>query len=153
GFGHRRLSIIDLATGGQPMLSDDGATWITYNGEVYNYRDLRAELVHGGAVFRTTSDTEVILRGYESWGIDLLPRLRGMFAFAIWDGRRRRLLLARDRLGIKPLVYAWNAQGLRFGSEIKAILEDPEVPRALDWEAVRDYFTHLFIPAPRTIFQ
>src|SRR2546425_8509445 len=89
GLGHRRLAIIDLCTGAQPIASEDGATWITYNGEVYNYRELRAELTARGSTFRTTSDTEVILRGYEAWGVDVLTRLRGMFAFAIWDGRRR----------------------------------------------------------------
>src|SRR6266446_25657 len=153
GLGHRRLAIIDLTTGAQPMASEDGATWITYNGEVYNYRELRAELSARGFAFRTTSDTEVILRGYEAWGVDVLTRLRGMFAFAIWDGRRRRILLARDRVGIKPLVYAWDGKRLLFASEIKAILEDPSVDRELDWEALRDYFVHLFVPGPRTIFR
>lgn len=153
GLGHRRLAIIDLDTGGQPMCSPDGAVWITYNGEVYNYRELRQELAARGFRFRTTSDTEVILRGYEAWGVDVLPRLRGMFAFAIWDGPGRRLLLARDRVGIKPLVYAWDGACLRFGSEIKAILQDPAVPRDLDWEALRDYFTFLCVPGPRTIFR
>ncbi len=153
GIGHRRLSIIDLSTGGQPMVADDGAVCITYNGEVYNYQALREELTARGQVFRTTSDTEVILRGYEAWGVDVLPRLRGMFAFAIWDARRRRLFLARDRFGIKPLVYSWDGRSLLFGSEIKAILQDPSVPRDLDLEAVRDYFTHLFVPGPRTIFR
>ncbi len=153
GLGHRRLAIIDLSTGAQPMGSEDGAIWITYNGEVYNYRELRRELLARGFTFRSTSDTEVILRAYEAWGVDLLPRLRGMFAFAIWDKRRRQILLARDRVGIKPLVYAWDGASLRFASEIKAILEDPSVPRDLDWEGVRDYFTYLFIPSPRTIFR
>ncbi len=151
GLGHRRLAIIDLSTGAQPMGSEDGATWITYNGEIYNYRELKRELIDRGMSFRTTSDTEVLLRAYEVWGVDCLPRLRGMFAFAIWDKRRRRLILARDRVGIKPLVYAWDGTCLRFASEIKAILQDPEVPRDLDWEAVRDYFTHLYVPDPRTI--
>ncbi len=152
GLGHRRLAIIDLTNGAQPMGSDDGMTWIAYNGEVYNYGELRDTLRALGHSFHTTSDTEVVLRAYEVWGGDCLQRLRGMFALAIWDGRRRQLLLARDRVGIKPLVYAWDGTSLRFGSEIKALLEDPVVPRDLDWEALRDYLVHNYIPAPRTIF-
>jgi asparagine synthase (glutamine-hydrolysing) len=153
GLGHRRLAIIDLSTGDQPMGSRDGAIWITYNGEIYNYRELRQDLMARGFTFRSMSDTEVIVQGYEAWGVDVVQRLRGMFAFAIWDRRRRRILLARDRVGIKPLVYAWDGKCLRFGSELKAILQDVTVPRQLDWEAVRDYFTHLFVPGPRTIFR
>jgi asparagine synthase (glutamine-hydrolysing) len=153
GLGHRRLAIIDLATGDQPMAAADGSAWIVYNGEVYNYRELRRELVAWGFTFRTTSDTEVVLTAYLAWGPECVRRLRGMFAFAIWDERSRRLFLARDRVGIKPLVYAWDGRVLRFASELKAILEDPTVPRELDWEGVRDYFTYHYIPAPRTIFQ
>jgi len=153
GLGHRRLSIIDLNTGSQPMDAVDGDFWITYNGEVYNYTELRAELSALGHRFRTTSDTEVVLQAYVAWGPDSLRRLRGMFAFAIWDRPRRRLLLARDRVGIKPLMYACDEQGLRFASEIKAILEDRDVPRDLDWDALGDYFVHHYIPAPRTIFR
>jgi asparagine synthase (glutamine-hydrolysing) len=153
GLGHRRLAIIDLSGGAQPMATADGAIWITYNGEIYNYRDLRQELSSLGFAFRTTSDTEVLLAAYEAWGVACLGRLRGMFAFAIWDSRRRRMFLARDRVGIKPLVYAWDGRGLRFASEVKAILEDPSVPRDLDWEALRDYLVHLCVPGPRTIFR
>ena len=153
GLGHRRLSIIDLSTGAQPMTSADGSAWITYNGEVYNYRELRRELADLGTEFRTTSDTEVILAAYQAWDVECLNRLRGMFAFAIWDARRRRIFMARDRVGIKPLVYAWDGRGLRFASELKAILEDPSLPRELDREALRDYFTHLYIPGPRSIFR
>ena len=153
GLGHRRLSIIDLSTGAQPMESASGSRWITYNGEVYNYVELREELTRLGARFRTTSDTEVILAAYEAWDVGCLARLRGMFAFAIWDAPRRRLFLARDRVGIKPLVYSWDGRCLRFASELKAIVEDPAVPRVLDREALRDYFTHLYIPGPRSIFQ
>ena len=152
-FGHRRLAIIDLVGGIQPMTSDDGSTWITYNGEVYNFRELRAELSALGRRFRTDSDTEVVLAAYESWGPECVTRLRGMFAFAIWDARRRRLLLARDRVGIKPLVYAWDGRALRFASEIKGLLADSEVPRDLDWDALQDYLTHLYIPSPRTMFR
>jgi asparagine synthase (glutamine-hydrolysing) len=153
GLGHRRLAIIDLTTGAQPMATADGMVWITYNGEIYNYRELRAELEARGHRFRTTSDTEVILEGYQAWGVEVLSHLRGMFAFGIWDAGRRRLFLGRDRLGIKPLVYAWDGRVLRFGSEIKAVIEDAAVPRDLDWEAARDYFVHLCVPAPRTIFR
>jgi asparagine synthase (glutamine-hydrolysing) len=153
GLGHRRLSIIDLSTGGQPMSSADGSAWITYNGEIYNYRELRQELAALGCEFHTTSDTEVILAAYQAWDVRSLERLRGMFAFAIWDERQRRLFIARDRVGIKPLVYSWDGGCLRFASEVKAILEDPTVPRALDREALRDYFTHLYVPGPRSIFR
>lgn len=153
GLGHRRLAIIDLATGDQPMASDDGSSVIIFNGEIYNFRELRRELEGRGATFRTRSDTEVILRAYEAWGVECLSRLRGMFAFAIWDKARRRLLLARDRVGIKPLVYAWDGRRLLFGSEIKALLEDAAVSRELDWEALRDFLTHHYISSPRTIFR
>jgi asparagine synthase (glutamine-hydrolysing) len=152
GLGHRRLAIIDLVTGEQPMATADGSTWITFNGEIYNFRELRGELERAGHRFRTHSDTEVILAAYEEWGVECTRRLRGMFAFAIWDARRRRIFLTRDRLGIKPLVYAWDGRQLLFASEIKAILQDPAMPRELDWEAVRDYLTYLYIPSPRTIF-
>lgn len=153
GLGHRRLAIIDLATGDQPMASDDGSSVIIFNGEIYNFRELRRELEGRGATFRTSSDTEVILRAYEAWGVECLPRLRGMFAFAVWDKAQRRLFLARDRVGIKPLVYAWDGRRLLFGSEIKALLEDAAVPRELDWEALRDFLTLHYIPSPRTIFR
>jgi asparagine synthase (glutamine-hydrolysing) len=153
GLGHRRLAIIDLATGDQPMASDDGSSVIIFNGEIYNFRELRRELEGRGATFRTSSDTEVIIRAYEAWGMACLSRLRGMFAFAIWDKRQRRLILARDRVGIKPLVYAWDGHRLVFGSEIKALLEDASVPRELDWEALREFLTLHYIPSPRTIFR
>jgi len=153
GLGHRRLAIIDLVTGDQPMSSDDGSVVLIFNGEIYNFRELRRELEARGATFRTASDTEVILHAYEAWGVDCLPRLRGMFTFALWDKARRRLFLARDRVGIKPLVYAWDGRRLLFGSEIKALLEDPTLPRELDWEALRDFLTLHYIPSPRTIFR
>lgn len=152
-LGHRRLAIIDLTTGAQPMASADGKTWITFNGEIYNFKVLRGELEAQGHRFKTTSDTEVILAAYEAWGVECLSRLRGMFAFGIWDGKRRRLFLARDRVGIKPLVYAWDGRRLLFASELKAILQNPSFPRELDWEALRDYLTFLYVPSPRTIFR
>ena len=153
GLGHRRLAIIDLNTGDQPMANEDGSIWIVFNGEIYNFHELRGELEARGARFRTVSDTEVILKAYEADGPACVERLRGMFAFAILDERRRRLLLARDRAGIKPLVYAWDGRRLLFGSEIKAILQDPRVDRDLDQEALGDYLTYHYVPAPRTIFR
>ena len=153
GFGHRRLAIIDLVTGDQPMSSADGSLSLIFNGEIYNYRELRRELEARGLTFRTASDTEVLLRSYEAYGVECLRHLRGMFAFALWDGARRRLLLARDRVGIKPMVYAWDGRRLLFGSEIKALLQDPSVPRDLDWDALRDYLVFHYVPSPRTIFQ
>jgi asparagine synthase (glutamine-hydrolysing) len=153
GLGHRRLAIIDLATGDQPMFSGDGTIGVVFNGEIYNFRELRRELEGRGFEFRTTSDTEVLLRAYEAYGVDCLRHLRGMFAFALWDGRRRRLVLARDRVGIKPLVYAWDGRRLLFASEIKGLLQDPTVPRDLDWEAFGDYLTYHYVPSPRTIFR
>jgi len=153
GLGHRRLAIIDLATGDQPMAAGDGSVVGIFNGEIYNFRELRRELESRGATFRTTSDTEVLLQAYQTWGVDCLPRLRGMFAFALWDKPRRRLFLARDRVGIKPLVYAWDGRRLLFGSEIKALLEDRQLPREIDWEALRDFLALHYIPGPRTIFR
>src|SRR6266478_6356550 len=153
GLGHRRLAIIDLATGDQPMVSDDGSVRIVFNGEIYNFRELRRDLEARGARFRTQSDTEVILRAYEAEGPDCVRRLRGMFAFAILDERARRLVLARDRAGIKPLVYAWDGQRLLFASEIKGILEDSTVARDLDLDALGQYLTFHYVPAPRTIFR
>ncbi len=152
GLGHRRLAIIDLSTGDQPMSSDDGRVWIVFNGEIYNFRELRSELEAAGARFRTKSDTEVILRAYEADGPACVSRLRGMFALAILDERHRRLVLARDRAGIKPLVYSWDGHRLLFASEIKGIVEDRTVTRDLDPEALGEYLTYHYIPAPRTIF-
>jgi asparagine synthase (glutamine-hydrolysing) len=153
GLAHRRLAIIDLATGAQPMESSGGGTWITFNGEIYNFAELRGDLEAHGHRFRTTSDTEVILAAYEQWGEAAVGRLRGMFAFAIWDGRQRRLLLARDRVGIKPLVYAWDGRRLLFASEVKALLSDPGLARDVDWPALGEYLAYLYVPAPRTIFR
>jgi asparagine synthase (glutamine-hydrolysing) len=153
GLGHRRLSIIDLATGDQPLGNEDGQIQVVFNGEIYNFAEVRADLAARGHRFRTGSDTEVIVHGYEEWGDRCVEHFRGMFAFAVWDAPRRRLLLARDRLGVKPLYYAvLPGVGLVFGSEIKALLEDPEVPR--DWrpEAIDAYLTLLYVPAPGTIY-
>ena len=153
GLGHRRLSIIDLATGDQPLANEDGSVQVVFNGEIYNFAEVRRELVAQGHTFRTSSDTEVIVHGYEQWGERCVERFRGMFAFAVWDGRARRLLLVRDRLGVKPLYYAQVPGGIVFGSEIKSLLQDPDVPR--DWraDAVDAYLTLLYVPAPDTIYQ
>jgi len=125
GLGHRRLSIIDLSTGQQPLCNEDGSVVIVYNGEIYNYRDLIPELTRLGHVFRTKSDTEVIVHGWEQWGEDCVERFRGMFAFALWDRNRETLFLARDRLGVKPLYYALLGDGtLVFGSELKSLLAE-----------------------------
>src|SRR5262245_49547553 len=122
-LGHRRLSIVDLAAGHQPITNEDSTCWVVFNGEIYNHQSVRDVLERAGHRYKTRSDTESILHAYEQWGDDSIQRLRGMFAFAIWDAPRRRLLLARDRLGIKPLYWAKVGERLLFGSEIKAILE------------------------------
>jgi asparagine synthase (glutamine-hydrolysing) len=153
-LGHRRLSIIDLsAAGHQPMPNEDESVWITYNGEVYNHTALREELEARGHRYRSHTDTETIVHLYEDDGTACVERLEGMFAFAIWDARRRRLVLARDRLGVKPLYYARLRDGFVFGSEAKAVLEHPAVPRELDEQAFADYLTFGFAPAPRTTFR
>jgi asparagine synthase (glutamine-hydrolysing) len=153
GLGHRRLSIIDLVSGDQPLGNEDGRVQVVFNGEIYNFAEVRAELLALGHRFRTSSDTEIIVHGYEEWGERCVDRFRGMFAFALFDGRRRRLLLARDRLGVKPLYYAELAgRGIVFGSEIKALLEDPDVSREWRPEAIDAYLTLLYVPAPDTVY-
>ena len=154
GLGHRRLAIIDLSPAGcQPMADETGNNVITFNGEIYNYRELRAELDAGGFHSRTATDTEVILLGYRAWGIDVVKRLSGIFAFALWDAKQSRLFLARDALGVKPLFYADVGGTFRFGSEIKAILTDPEQPRDIDPEALDAFLTFSYTPAPATGFR
>ena len=149
GLGMRRLSIIDLATGRQPISNEDGTVWVVFNGEIYNYRDLRASLTRGGHQFRTQSDTEVLVHLYEDEGVDGIERLCGMFACAIWDSRRRSLLLVRDRFGKKPLYYAALPEGLYFGSELKC-LRAAGVPLEHDREALQLYFLLGYIPDPWT---
>ncbi|MCX8043101.1 MAG: asparagine synthase (glutamine-hydrolyzing) [Desulfobacterota bacterium] len=152
-LGHRRLSIIDLSPAGrQPMANEDGSVHIVFNGEIYNYRELRDELEDRGHRFSSQTDTEVILHLYEEDGTDCLHRLRGMFAFALWDSRSRSLFLARDRLGKKPLFYSMTAGGFVFASELRALLCDPEVPRNIDPVALHYYLTYQYIPSPATIF-
>ncbi len=152
-LGHRRLSIIDLAGGHQPLCNEDETVWITFNGEIYNYRELRDDLQAAGHHFRTNSDTETIVHLYEQYGDSCVDYLRGMFAFAIWDGRRRRLLMARDRLGQKPLVYQQTAERLVFASEIKSFLQIPDVPRTVDPCALDAFLTFGYVPHPHTMFQ
>jgi asparagine synthase (glutamine-hydrolysing) len=153
GLGHRRLSIIDLATGQQPLANEDGTIWITYNGEIYNFEELRRELESRGHAFRTHSDTEMIVHAWEEWGEEAVKRFRGMFAFALWDERKRVLWLGRDRLGKKPLYYCDFGGAFLFGSEIKAILQAPQPPRDIDPTALSDYLSLLYVPAPKTIFR
>jgi asparagine synthase (glutamine-hydrolysing) len=153
GLTHARLSIIDLSPAGhQPMVSADGSAWITYNGEIYNFAEIRQELEALGYPFRSRSDTEVIVNGWQAWGPKIFSRLRGMFALAIWDRRSQRLVLARDRLGKKPLYYAPTATAFLFGSEIKAVLAWPGLPRAADLSAIDSYLTFGYVPAPQTAF-
>jgi asparagine synthase (glutamine-hydrolysing) len=150
-LGMRRLSIIDLEGGHQPISNEDQSVWIVFNGEIYNYRELRRDLERRGHVFQTDSDTETIVHLYEDQGARCVDRLRGMFAFAIWDERRRQLLLARDRLGIKPLYYAERGNELIFASELKPILQLSRVPRAVDWAAASHLFTFLSTPSAASI--
>lgn len=153
GLGHRRLAIIDLDSGQQPMSNAAGDIWIVYNGEIYNYRELRERLIKDGHRFRTNSDTETILHLYERYGTDCLGHLRGMFAFAIWDQRRRRIFAARDHLGQKPFYYAQRGEELLFASEIKALLSADPSLRELDLDALDEYLTLRLISAPRSMFR
>jgi len=154
GLGHRRLSIIDLATGQQPLFSRDRNLVVTFNGEIYNFMTVRDELERLGYQFATHSDTEVIVYAWDAWGEDCVRRFNGMFAFAVWDRPRQTLFLARDRIGVKPLYYAETADGLvLFGSELKALMEHPDLPRAIDPLAVEEYFGYGYVPEPRTIFR
>jgi asparagine synthase (glutamine-hydrolysing) len=152
-LGHRRLSIIDLESGKQPMSNEDGTIWITYNGEIYNFPEIKKELIEKGHHFKTRSDTETIIHAYEEYGIQCLEKIRGMFAFGIWDKKKRELFLARDRLGKKPLYYYIENNKFVFASEIKAILQDNRVKRELNSVALADYLTYNYIPFPNTIFK
>jgi asparagine synthase (glutamine-hydrolysing) len=153
GLAHRRLSIIDLGGGHQPMSNEDGTVWIVFNGEIYNYRELMSYLSAKGHIFKTRCDTEVIVHAYEEFGMDCLEKLRGMFAFAIWDEAKRKLLLARDRLGEKPLYYCKLNDGFIFSSEIKTILLDPRVRRKLSEVALSYYLRLRYVPGPYTMFE
>ncbi len=152
-LGFRRLSIIDLAGGHQPLSNEDGSVWIAFNGEIYNYRELKPELESLGHHFHTSSDTECIVHAYEQWGRDCVQHLRGMFALAIWDERQRRLFLARDRMGQKPLVYRLAGGRLTFASELKSLLQVPDAPRDVDPRAVADFVALQYVPHPRTMLR
>jgi asparagine synthase (glutamine-hydrolysing) len=153
GLGMRRLSIIDLEGGNQPLTNEDGSSQIVFNGEIYNYIELREELIVHGHHFKTQSDTEVIIHAYEQWGADCVTRFNGMFAFALWDSRKRELFLARDHLGIKPLYYVTLGDRVLFGSEIKALLEDNRCPREVDLKSLGQLFSLRFVPSPDTLFK
>ena len=152
-LGMRRLSIIDLSTGHQPIHNEDRSVWIVFNGEIYNYRELRRELEAAGHRFYTSTDTEVIVHAYEQWGKQAITRLRGMFGLAIWNTRTRALLVARDRIGIKPMHYATVDGRFYFGSELKSLLEAPDLPRDLDPDALDHYLSFLYTPRDRSIFK
>jgi asparagine synthase (glutamine-hydrolysing) len=152
-LGHRRLSIIDLSSGKQPISNEDDSIWVVFNGEIYNYKELTSFLLSKGHKFRTATDTEVLVHLYEEFGEGMLPKLRGMFAFAIWDSRTRTLLLARDRVGIKPLYYYWDNRSLVFASEIKAILADPSVTAAVDPQALVTFLTYFYPAGESTLFR
>ena len=151
-LGHRRLSIIDLGGGAQPISNEDGALQIIFNGEIYNFIELRKELEDKGHIFKTRSDTEVIIHGYEEWGMDCVNRFNGIFAFALWDSNREQLFAARDHLGVKPFYYVVLGNRLLFASEIKSLLEDPECPREVDLKSLAQLFTLRFVPSPDTLF-
>ena len=154
GFGHQRLSIIDLSPAGrQPMSNEDGSIWITYNGEIYNFIALREELERKGHRFKSSSDTEVVIHLYEELGIRCLEKMNGMFAFALWDRHKKTLILARDRIGKKPLHYALSNEGIVFASELKALLTHPGVSREIDLKSLNRYLTYEYVPAPDSIFK
>jgi asparagine synthase (glutamine-hydrolysing) len=153
-LGFRRLSILDLSQNGdQPMSSRDSSITLVYNGEIYNYPELRPVLEAKGYKFRGHCDTEAIIYAYQEWGLEAVHQLRGMFAFALWDRNRRRLWLVRDRIGIKPLYYYLDGKRLVFASEIKAILEEKSIDRRLNRQALYDYLGFEFVPAPETMFE
>jgi len=152
-LGFRRLSIIDLAGGHQPLCNEDESVWIVFNGEIYNYRELRHRLEGAGHVFRTDSDTETIVHLWEDLGPDCVQHLNGMFAIAIWDTKKRTLFLARDRLGKKPLYYFHRPHQLLFGSELKALLQVPDFPNRIDPRAIDMFLTYQYIPHPYTIYE
>jgi asparagine synthase (glutamine-hydrolysing) len=153
GLAMRRLSIIDLDTGHQPIFNEDGTVCVVFNGEIYNYRELREGLIARGHHFSTQTDTEVVVHLYEERGTGCVEQLNGMFALAIWDSRRQQLFLARDRLGIKPLFTAQVGNTFLFASELKSILEHPAIEREVDPIAISEYLTYEYVPAPRTAFR
>jgi asparagine synthase (glutamine-hydrolysing) len=153
GLGHRRLSILDLDGGAQPMTNEDGSLQVVFNGEIFNFLELREDLRKSGHRFKTRSDTEVIVHGYEEWGTDCVQHFNGIFAFSLWDSKRRELFLARDHLGVKPLYYALLNHRFLFASEIKALIQANDCPREVDLESLGQLFSLRFVPSPRTLFR
>lgn len=153
-FGHRRLSFLDLTESGkQPMCNEDETIWLTFNGEIYNYVELKKELELAGHRFNSTTDSEVIIHGFEQWGKDVVSRMKGMFAFGLWNEKEKKLFLARDRFGIKPLYYYKGNSSFIFASEIKGIVANPEVEREIDFSSMADYLTYRYVPSPKTIWK
>lgn len=153
-LGHRRLSFLDLSISGkQPICNENETIWLTINGEIYNYIELKNELVNLGHTFKSNTDSEVILHGYEEWGVQIIEKLNGMFAFGLWDVTKQKLFLARDRFGIKPLYYYKDNSQFVFASEIKAIIEDKSITREIDYSSVCDYFYYRYVPSPKSIFK
>ncbi len=153
GLAHRRLSIIDLDSGAQPLGNEDDSVLVVFNGEIYNYIELREQLLGFGHRFKTQSDTEVIVHAYEQWGFECVSRFNGIFSFALWDSKQRHLFFARDHLGVKPLYYHADASVLLFGSEVKALLAHPSCTRDVDTQSLGDLFTFRYVPSPRTLFK
>jgi len=152
-LGQRRLAILDVAGGRQPMSNEDKSVWVTFNGEIYNFQELRQDLEKLGYRFATRSDTEVIVHAYKAYGTDCVKHFRGMFAFALWDQHAQTLFLARDRVGKKPLFYAEFDGQFTFASELQALLQDPRLSREVNWTALDDYLTYGYVPAPKTVFK
>ncbi|NMD01619.1 MAG: asparagine synthetase B, partial [Bacteroidales bacterium] len=154
GMGHVRLSLIDLSEqANQPMCNENETIWLTFNGEIYNFIEIRNELIQLGHIFKSRSDAEVIIHGYEQWGTDVLQRLNGMFAFVIYDEKTHRMFIARDRIGIKPLYFSFFKQNLMVASEIKSILQHPEFIKEINETSLCEYFTYRYVPSPNTIFK
>lgn len=153
-LGHRRLAFLDLSYNAkQPFCNEDSSVWTTVNGEIYNYLQLRKDLERNGHIFKSNCDSEVIIHAYEEWGIDMVSRLEGMFAFAIWDATKRKMFIARDKFGIKPLFYYCDSNMLIFASEIKAIVENPAVQRKINYRSMCEFFYYRYVPSPNTIFE
>lgn len=153
-LGHRRLSFLDLGESGkQPICNEDQTIWLTINGEIYNYIELREILISKNHIFKSNTDSEVVIHAYEEWGIDMIKKLEGMFAFGLWDEKNQKLILARDKFGIKPLYYYLDSEQLIFASEIKAIIENTDIKREIDFTSLSEYFIYRYIPSPKTIFK
>lgn len=153
-LGHRRLSIIDLSSAGhQPMCNENQSVWLVYNGEIYNFKEIREELIKKGHSFKSQTDSEVVIHSYEEWGTDCLKKFNGMFAFALWDKMKNQLFAARDRIGIKPFFYYWDKKKFAFSSEIKALKKMDGFDFALDYTGIYDFFTYLFVPTPKTAYR